>query len=102
MITRVPEEIEERLEAHEADLNALEISDQAATAFVARSKPTRPPQNKPYANTQQNIRTNNPPVANAARAPFKIPEPGCGFLAATQMIVKPLMRSSSQGAINNA
>jgi gag-polypeptide of LTR copia-type len=41
MITRVPEEIEERLEAHEADLNALEVLDQAATAFAARAKPNR-------------------------------------------------------------
>jgi Pol polyprotein, beta-barrel domain len=70
MITRVPEEIEERLEAHEADLNALEVSDQAATAFVVRAKPNRPPQPKPYANIPQNVRANNPLVANIARAPF--------------------------------
>jgi gag-polypeptide of LTR copia-type len=55
MITRVPEEIEERLEAQEADLNALEISDQAATAFITRLKPNRPPQSKPHANVQQNM-----------------------------------------------
>ena len=35
MITRILDEIEESLEAHEADLNALEISDQAATTFIA-------------------------------------------------------------------
>ena len=35
MITRSPDEIEESLKAHEADLSALEISDQAATAFIA-------------------------------------------------------------------
>ena len=35
MITRIPDEIEESLEAHEADINALEISDQAATTFIA-------------------------------------------------------------------
>ena len=42
MITRDPDVIEECLEAHEADLTALEMSDQAATAFVARPKPPRP------------------------------------------------------------
>ena len=39
MITRTPDEIEERLEAHEADLNALEISVQAGTAFAAQTQP---------------------------------------------------------------
>ena len=39
MITRDPEMIEERLEAHEADLNALEILNQATTAFTVLSKP---------------------------------------------------------------
>ena len=38
MITQVPDEIEEWLEAHEADLNTIEISSQAATAFVAQSQ----------------------------------------------------------------
>ena len=38
MITRSPEEIEECLEAHEADLSALEISVQAGTAFAAQSR----------------------------------------------------------------
>ena len=37
MIANTPEDIEERLEAHEADLSAIEISSQAATAFAARS-----------------------------------------------------------------
>ena len=35
MITRIPDKLGESLEAHEADLNALEISDQAATTFIA-------------------------------------------------------------------
>ena len=39
MITHIPDEIEERLEAHKADLNTLEILSQAATAFVAQSRP---------------------------------------------------------------
>ena len=39
MITRDPDTIEECLEAHKADLTALEMSDQAAAAFVARPKP---------------------------------------------------------------
>ena len=38
MITQVPDKIKERLEAHEADLNAIGISSQAATAFIAQSK----------------------------------------------------------------
>ena len=42
MITRKPDEIQERLEAHEADLNALEISVQAGTAFAAQSRLARP------------------------------------------------------------
>ena len=42
MISNNVDEIEDKLEAHEADLNAIEISDQAATAFVARY---RQPQN---------------------------------------------------------
>ena len=35
MITQIPDKIEESLKAHKANLNALEISDQAATAFIA-------------------------------------------------------------------
>ena len=58
MITRIPDEIEESLEAHEADLNALEISDQAATAFIARTKPSRPPPNSNAINRQPYIRSN--------------------------------------------
>ena len=42
MITCNPDDIEERLEAHEADLNAIEISSQAATAFAAQARPNRP------------------------------------------------------------
>ena len=43
MITNIPDDIEERLEAHEADLNATEISSQPTTAFAARSNPIRCP-----------------------------------------------------------
>ena len=43
MIANTPEDIEERLEAHEADLNAIEISTQAATAFAARANGNRFP-----------------------------------------------------------
>jgi gag-polypeptide of LTR copia-type len=54
MITRDPEIIEERLEAHEADLNALEMSNQAATAFIAHSKPNRPTNNMNHQTQTQN------------------------------------------------
>jgi Reverse transcriptase (RNA-dependent DNA polymerase)/gag-polypeptide of LTR copia-type/Pol polyprotein, beta-barrel domain len=37
MISTNVDKIETKLEAHEADLDAIEISDQAATAFIARS-----------------------------------------------------------------
>ena len=37
MIANTPEDIEERLEVHEADLSVIEISIQAATAFAARA-----------------------------------------------------------------
>ena len=42
MITRDPDVIEEHLEAHEADLTALEMLDQATTAFIAQPKPPQP------------------------------------------------------------
>ena len=58
MITRIPDEIEESLEAHEVDLNALEISDQAATAFITQAKPPRPPQNPNAINRQPYVRNN--------------------------------------------
>ena len=38
MITRKPDEIEEHLEAHKVDLNALEMSTQAATTFIAQTR----------------------------------------------------------------
>ena len=41
MITGNPDIIEEQLEAHEADLNALEISTLAATTFIAQVRPKR-------------------------------------------------------------
>ena len=40
MIMRIPDEIEESLEAHKADISALEISDQAATTFIAQQNKT--------------------------------------------------------------
>ena len=38
MITSDLDDIEERLEAHEADLNTIELSTQAATVFIAQSR----------------------------------------------------------------
>ena len=64
MITQIPDEIEESLKAHETDLNALEISDQAATTFIAQTKPTPPTQNRP---TTHN---NKAPPTNSPRTPF--------------------------------
>ena len=56
MITQVPDEIKEQLEAHEADLNAIEISSQATTAFITQSKgvatSNRPPPPPRYNNVQ--------------------------------------------------
>ena len=46
MIANTPEDIEERLEAHEADLSAIEISLQAATAFATRSNGNQFPPSK--------------------------------------------------------
>ena len=64
---RIPDEIEESLKAHKADLNALEISDQAATAFIAWAKPLRPqnpnPVNKqPYVCSNEHIPSSSKPV----------------------------------------
>ena len=42
MITRDPDVIEEHLKAHKADLTALEMLDQAVTAFIAQPKPPQP------------------------------------------------------------
>ena len=42
MITCSPDDIEEHLEAHKVDINAIKISSQAATAFVAQARPNRP------------------------------------------------------------
>ena len=47
MITQDPETIEERLEAHEADLGAIEVSTQAATTFIAQAKPKKPTSPRP-------------------------------------------------------
>ena len=67
MITRIPDEIEESLEAHKADLNALEISDQAATAFIVHTKLNQPSQSRQQ-NT--NIHSNETPSTNIPRIPF--------------------------------
>lgn len=55
----IPEEIEERLEAHEADLNALEISVQASTAFTAQTRPIRPTQPRILLRNQYTPRPDN-------------------------------------------
>ena len=39
MLTHIPDEIKEKLEAHEADLTALEMENQATTAFIAQPRP---------------------------------------------------------------
>ena len=66
MITQVPDKIEERLDAHEADLNAIEISSQAATAFIAQyqgaSKSTRPPPPSSYNNQNQCSKQTHQPI----------------------------------------
>ena len=56
MITQIPDEIEESLKAHEADLSALEISGQAATTFIAQTKPNRPLPNCQNVNTNPKFR----------------------------------------------
>ena len=58
MITRIPDEIEESLKAHEADLSALEISDQAATTFIPWTKPNLLIQNCNQVINQNNLCTN--------------------------------------------
>ena len=59
MITRKPDEIEECLEAHEADLNALEISVQAGTAFAAQTWPIRPTQQRTLPQNQYTSQFDN-------------------------------------------
>ena len=39
MITQDPDDIEERLEANEANLNTIEISNQTSMAFISQSQP---------------------------------------------------------------
>ena len=53
MITWNPDIIKEQLEAHEVDLNTLEISTQAATAFITQSRSSR--QNITEPPFQQNL-----------------------------------------------
>ena len=67
MITRIPDEIEKSLEAHEADHNTLEISDQAATTFIMHTKLNQPSQN---CQQNMNIHTNETPSTNIPRIPF--------------------------------
>ena len=67
MITRIPDEIEESLEAHEADFNALEIPNQATTAFITCRKPNQPLQSHQQ---NMNICTNETPSTNIPRIPF--------------------------------
>ena len=59
MIMRIPDEIEESLEAHKADLNALEISDQAATAFTQNPNPVN---KQPYTCNNEHIPPSSKPV----------------------------------------
>ena len=63
-------EIEEKLEAHEVDLDALDIANQAATAFAARANPnvTRSPIN--HQNPPPNNFSVNSPGATAQRPRF--------------------------------
>ena len=81
MITRKPDEIEERLKAHEADLNALEISVQAGTAFAAQTKPTKTPP-RPYPQNPPPLRPpydprqypQNPPPLHSQYNPRQYPQ----------------------------
>ena len=61
MITHNPDKIEEHLEAQEADLTALEMSTQAATAFTTQSRTNHP------LNTRQFPHTPAFPWFNATR-----------------------------------
>ena len=72
MVTNKPDDIEERLEPHETDLNAIKISSQAATAFAARSNPAKrslpnipPPTTIPSFNRPTNL-----PVKDNTLKPF--------------------------------
>ena len=70
MIMRIPDEIEESLEAHEANISALEISDQAATTFIARTKPNQPTHNRNQANNQSNSCNNEATLMFTPRTLF--------------------------------
>jgi gag-polypeptide of LTR copia-type len=62
MIATDPDDIEERLEAHEADLSTVEVSTQAATAFIAQGRSARRFNNPPFnrsSNLQQSPINNN-------------------------------------------
>ena len=65
IITNDPDNIEEILEAHKANLNAIKISSQAAMAFAARSNPIKHP--------SSNIQTpmNIPKYNQAINTPVK-------------------------------
>ena len=70
MIMRIPDEIEESLEAHEADLSALEISDQAATTFITQIKPNWPNQNCNQVTNQNNSCNNEASLSFTPRTSF--------------------------------
>ena len=69
MITRVPDEIEDRLEAHKADLNALEISSQAATTFVVQTRQGHTPPTPRSLNTHSNTDNTFPNTNNNCTVP---------------------------------
>ena len=71
MITCDPDTIEEHLEAHAADLTALEMLDQATTAFVTQPKPHQPlPMQAPFHNNIGHC-PNEMPHNNNPRLPSK-------------------------------
>ena len=72
VITNNPDDIGERLEAHKADLNAIEISSQAATAFTARSNQFKCPiPNTPVpAPTSTSNQAVNPTLKDNPSRPF--------------------------------
>ena len=70
MITRIPDKIEESLEAHKADISALEISDQAATTFIAQTKQNQLIHNCNQANNQGNPRNSEAPSTFTPRTSF--------------------------------
>ena len=70
MITNDPNVIEEKLEAHEADIDAVEMSNQASTAFLSNSQP-------PMC-AGRGIGTYQPGYSNRGRIAITNQFPGCG------------------------